>query len=519
MNPTRRDLLAWSGGAIAGLILTPVPWKLLGDSAKWTQNWPWIPQPARGPVEVKQTACALCAKGCGIRVRMAAGAPVGLAGAATHPVSDGALCPLAFGAHQLNWHPQRLRQVLHRGHPASWQDAVAAFRKAVAEGPVAVVDGRPGRAASAVLEAFAKQHGSYHAVATREEQSLAPYAEWSGVPTAALGYDFANVSTLVSFGAPLLDGWGTPGSFARRWSRRQVRLIQIEPELSRTAACAWRWVAIRPGSDAALAAGIARTMPLEAAAQQSGLTPDAIEELTRTIVAEGPVLAMSADAQPAVAALNLALGGSVVQRREYAAPRVPLAGSHRGILIDSTVPWEYEPQASGEVFRFAAWSGGGSHADWLLPAPGFLEELTDVPSAPASAIATYALAAPLMKPGHPVSSAVEFVGASIEEAIRARCERISRDGAGRLYRPGEREPVALAGLKLEEELMAGAVWVDNPKNTKIVRCKLKNWPSEVGRSEARRSWTANWAPPVLPPLAAKLFQESNLRERPEGSLV
>ena len=35
-----------------------------------------------------------------------------------------------------------------------------------------------------------------------------------------------------------------------------------------------------------------------------------------------------------------------------------------------------------EVFRFAAWDGGGSNADWLLPAPGFLEELTDVPTAP-----------------------------------------------------------------------------------------------------------------------------------------
>ena len=67
----RRDLLVWSAGAAAGLVVTPVPWKLLDDVSIWSQNWPWIPQPARGPVEVKQSFCTLCPNGCGLRVRMA----------------------------------------------------------------------------------------------------------------------------------------------------------------------------------------------------------------------------------------------------------------------------------------------------------------------------------------------------------------------------------------------------------------------------------------------------------------
>ena len=72
MKFSRRDLLIGGAGALAGLVLTPVPWKLLSDVSIWTQNFPWIPQPAHGPVETKYSACTLCDRGCGIRVRMAA---------------------------------------------------------------------------------------------------------------------------------------------------------------------------------------------------------------------------------------------------------------------------------------------------------------------------------------------------------------------------------------------------------------------------------------------------------------
>ena len=146
MKVSRRDLLIGTAGITAGVFFTPVPWKLLGDVSIWTQNWPWIPQPPHGPVETKQTPCTLCPAGCGMRVRMAEGWPVGISGVSTNPVTKGALCPLGFAAHQLNWHPGRLREVRHHGHAASWTEAQSAFEKVCAEGPVAIVDGRPGRA-------------------------------------------------------------------------------------------------------------------------------------------------------------------------------------------------------------------------------------------------------------------------------------------------------------------------------------------------------------------------------------
>ena len=161
MKVTRRDLLVWSAGAAAGIAFTPVPWKLLDDVSIWSQNWKWIPQPARVPVEVKPSFCTLCPNGCGLRVRTAAGWPVGIAGMSTHPINRGALCPLGFGMHQLNWHPLRLRTVRHKASTSSWGEAQAAFSKACSEGPVVVIDGYPGRAASSVLQTFAQKRGGY----------------------------------------------------------------------------------------------------------------------------------------------------------------------------------------------------------------------------------------------------------------------------------------------------------------------------------------------------------------------
>jgi Molybdopterin oxidoreductase Fe4S4 domain len=556
MNFTRRDLLTWGGGAAAGLLLTPVPWKLLDDTSIWTQNWPWIPQPARGPVEVKNSFCALCPNGCGMCVRLAAGWPVGISGMPHHPVNRGALCPLGFGAHQLNWHPRRMRQVRHHGRVSSWTEALAAFQKACAAGPIAIVDGYPRRAASSLFQSFSRQHGAYGVTLCAEERALAPYESWSGVPVTALGYDLENVGTIVSFGAPLLDGWSAPGRFTRLWSERatgmadpQLRLIQVESSQSRTGACAWQRVSIAPGSEAALAAGLARVLreehlapedvpmppitPAEAAAR-SGLSVEAIRDLARTMVARGPVLAVSAEPEPAIAALNIVLGavgarGGIVCRRKRAeryAAADSLTESFRAVLIDSSVPADFTPRAASEIFRFAAWEGGRGRTDWLLPAPGFLEELTDLPTAPASSIETYAVAEALAPPPPDVRSAAQFLAQvdpslpPVEKVIHERCRQLFQARTGRLQRE---QSTAVSTLEspeaFEKELRNGAVWVGDPPRTGGIRCQLREWPQLSGAAPCAATWAAAWVPPVLPPLATKLFQESNLREMPPRSEI
>ena len=553
MKVTRRDLLVWSAGATAGLVFTPVPYKLLGDLSIWTQNFPWIPQPAHVPVNVKESSCTLCPNGCAIRVRMAAGWPVGVAGVRTNPISRGALCPLGFAAHQLNWHPLRLRTVRHHGQASTWDEAHAAFSKACAEGPVVIIDGYPGRAASQQFESFVqKQHGAYRVALSPESRALTPYETWSGVSATALGYDLENARTIVSFGAPLLDGWGTPGRFTRLWAERaagmaepQLRLIQIEPSLSRTAARAWQWLAIRSGGETALAAGIARilleehlvraTGPMPAltlaeSAEQSGISADAIRDLARTIVAQSPVVAIANDDNPAVAALNVVLGavgtpGGIVQKTKSAKSYVSAEAaipSARAVLIDSTVPWDFVPQTDAEVFRFGAWEGGPNKADWLLPAPSFLEELTDIPTAPTSAVETYAIASSLVKAPPQALSAARFLTRvdpdlmPVDKIIHARCENLFHARAGTLYTQQTTPVASIPSVeKLEEQLRNGAVWMGEPQHPAGLRSKLSDWPQATRSACPPCDSLASWRAPVLPPLASKLYQESNLREGPE----
>lgn len=400
-----------------------------------------------------------------------------------------------------------------------------------------------------------------------ETRALALYETWSGVPAAALGYDLENAQTIVSFGAPLLDGWGTPGRFTRLWAERaagkenpELRLIQVDASLSRTAARSWQWVPVHAGTESALAAAVARLlveehlvsargpMPpitLAEAANQTGLSAEAIRELARTMVAQPPAVAIAPDNNPAIAALNVVLGavgtrGGIVRRskhtekekEKYAAADVAIPAA-RAVLLDASVPWDFVPQTDAEIFRFAAWDGGSSKADWLLPAPGLLEDLTDVPTAPTSAVETYAVAPSLVKAPpevrrevqREVQSAAQFL-ASIdstlttpEKIIHARCADLFRGRSGTLHSQ-EVTPVAkLASVqKLEEELWKGAVWVGEAPHPDSLRCELKEWPSAVP-SQNPEIWSNTWPAPVLPPLATKLYKESTLREAPEKRLV
>lgn len=550
MKVSRRDLFLGGAGLTAGLLFTPVPWKLLGDVSIWTQNWPWIPQPAHGPVETKQSCCTLCPAGCAMRVRMAAGWPVGISGVSADPRTKGALCPLGFAAHQLNWHPQRLREVRHRGRVASWGEAQSALEKALGEGRVAIIDGRPGRAASSVFETFAENHnGRYRVVLGRETQALTPYSEWIGVPPTALGYDLENAKTIVSFGAPLLDGWGTPGRFTRLWSEKaagqsdpQLRLIQIGPTVSHTAARAWRWIAIREGSEAELAAGLAHVLvdehlvsakgplpfaTLEEAAAQTGLTSGVIRELAHTMAEQQPTLVITSDANPAVAALNVLLGavgtpGGVVVKTKHSVWPVALEANtspYRAIVIDSTVPWHFVPRTSAEVFRFAAWDGG-FEPDWLLPSPGFLEELTDIPAAPTAAVETYTVATNLIAQPEETKTLAQFLAKmdptfpDVERLIHSRCEHLFRAKQGTIFGT-EAMPVANfeSAAKLEERLRSSTVWVGDPPRSDAFECVLTQWPP--ANADARPDdWASSWALPVFPSLATKLYQESTLREAP-----
>ncbi len=482
MSNTRRDILALGGGLAAGIVFTPAPWKLLDDASIWTQNWPWIPQPVKGPVDWKEGVCTMCPAGCGLKVKMAGGYVVGLSG------KDGALCALGYGAHQMNFHPRRLRAVHHDGQPSTWEAAEAAFRKAGEEGPVALVDGRPARSVSRAYRAWAEgtKGASYFVARPPEEAALVPLAKLAAVPVEELAYDLEQSKLVLSLNAPLLEGWGGPQRVQKLWP--ELKIVQAESVKSRTGDCAWQRILIRQGAEAALAMAVAHVLldeklvaataprpPKTAAdhAKDAGVELNVVVDLARTLVSNRPAVVIGRDAEPAVAALNILLGavgapGGIVRRGPAAGAFQSMDEMPTGLraaILDSTVPHGKQPGGSAEIFRFSAWRGEDEKG-WQLPGPGFLEENPD------------GVGDALLKPPEGIKTLAAFLGVEAA-AIESRPEA----------------------------------------SEKPLTCRLDTWPQQALPAGQAADWTAAWTPAVLPPLSGKLYQESALFPAPKKGLL
>ena len=190
MKVTRRDLLVWSAGAAAGLLVTPVPWKLLDDTSIWSQNWPWIPQPARGPVEVKQSLCTLVsqwmwhagedgrrmARG-GCRGEQSSHQPRGIVPARFWSASaELASAAVADGASS--------RPVLPLGTKPRRHFAKSVQLKDQSSSSTVIRAAQLRRCSQSFAE---KRNGSYRVVLGPETRALAPYETWSGVPGGRAG--------------------------------------------------------------------------------------------------------------------------------------------------------------------------------------------------------------------------------------------------------------------------------------------------------------------------------------------
>ena len=110
MKSTRREIMMFAGGSAVGVLFTPAPWRLITDSALWSENWPGIPAPARGEIRARFTNCSLCTAGCAVRARCVGDQPVQLSGVGGHPLSRGALCPFGIVGHHLPYLPARVKE-------------------------------------------------------------------------------------------------------------------------------------------------------------------------------------------------------------------------------------------------------------------------------------------------------------------------------------------------------------------------------------------------------------------------
>jgi len=367
---TRRDALMVMGGSAVGLMLSPLPWKLLDDVAIRTQNHPWAVPAPRGRRTSRLTRCSLCPAGCALRVRSVNGRPFALAPVPGDLASRGTACALGLGAAQLAYHPDRLTVPVRRLGPA-WMTArvpvaptgavhlvsgwLRETQRAAGPEAVAVLDGWPGRERSLRYRRFlASVGGGTYIAAPDEGAFLARFSGLLDPHPGPLGADLEHASAVLSFGTPPL----LPMSAAERG----LTLIHAGPRRPAQAALADQWLPIRPGTEATLALALAFLLletpgsgmlanlvaaerePLlallarftpEAAAAITGLAPAAIGQAAMRLRAAGPAVALAgidAAAGPlapgdeiAIALLGVALGS--VGRVGGILPRAGLPGA------------------------------------------------------------------------------------------------------------------------------------------------------------------------------------------------
>jgi anaerobic selenocysteine-containing dehydrogenase len=279
MKIGRRCFLSFVIGGAAGTALTPLPWKITDDLSIWSQNWPWTPVPEKGEKTYADSVCTLCRGGCGISVKKVDERAVKIEGVKGHPINDGGICILGLSGLQLLYGHNRIKTPLKRTgnrgegkwQAISWDDAlteVAEKLKEIRENnqphSVGCILGSRYGTVSALFQRWMQAYGSPNVMVmpSAEDSNELAVQVMQGVE-AAVGYDLENADYILSFGSGLIEGWGAPVRTFRansNWKDSNAKVVQVETRLSNTAAKADQWAPVKPGTESALAMGMAHVI-------------------------------------------------------------------------------------------------------------------------------------------------------------------------------------------------------------------------------------------------------------------
>jgi thiosulfate reductase / polysulfide reductase chain A len=271
MKISRRNLLKIIGAATFGMAL---PDELLHALPK---EGDWIPYEEYWSTGI----CLQCPSGCGLRIRSVMHWPVKLEGIKDYPMNKGRLCPKGQSGLQVLYDPDRIRHPLKRKgkrgegnwEKVSWAEAIGLVTQRLKtlrqEGKphhLMLLGGRYRGHMSELMARFMEAYGSPNHLgnpARGSEGILKGHLFTMGVKD-FLAIHWEEVNYVLSFGASLLEAsrpslrnlWGY--GFLRR-GRPGIRgkIVQIEPRFSVTASKADQWIPLHPGTDGALALGIA----------------------------------------------------------------------------------------------------------------------------------------------------------------------------------------------------------------------------------------------------------------------
>jgi anaerobic selenocysteine-containing dehydrogenase/Fe-S-cluster-containing dehydrogenase component len=274
------------------------------------------------------STCTECSAGCGLHVKTREARAIKLEGNPAHPVNAGTLCQRGQAGLQGLYNPGRIKGPLQRQRGVLqsllWDEAIGRLAQQFlnVRGRIAVISGAGPGSFDDLLGAWTEALGG----------RLIRYQPFDRAPERAANlrvfgqdelplYDFAQARYIVSFGADFLETWGPVIEQQRGFAqshgfdgKRMARHVYVGPRMDLTGMNADEWHPLLPGSEAALALGMASvilsertTAPPDAnalsaslaeysperVARDTGMTPDAIRKLAREFISASPSLAVA----------------------------------------------------------------------------------------------------------------------------------------------------------------------------------------------------------------------------------
>jgi anaerobic selenocysteine-containing dehydrogenase len=244
---------------------------------------PLVAASLSGQEKIIPSVCLLCPSGCGLWCRVVDGRLVKAAGSPLHPINQGTLCPKGNSAPELLYNPDRIRTPLRRvgargageWEAISWETALslvanrlATLRAAEHPERFAFLYGETRGQMRDLIARFTQAVGSPNAVS--HDSLNIEAAKLGHLLTQGIydlpAYDLENTNYVLAFGASLLEAGRTVQRFIagygymRRGRPQRGKIVVIDPREGVSGAKADEWIPIRPGTDAALALGMAHVI-------------------------------------------------------------------------------------------------------------------------------------------------------------------------------------------------------------------------------------------------------------------
>lgn len=278
---TRRSFLKFMGAAgvwtLAGCDVYPGPSPVSLVPEGWDRGEErWVP-----------STCFQCPGMCGIKVRVYEGKAKKIEGNRDHPLNRGGICPKGQAGLQVLYDPDRIpgpmRKIGGRSstewEAISWDEALdtvasrlGGLRSSGNPHSVAIWQGHYPTHLGEMWGRFARAYGTPNNVdsesITGRAGRLATFLT-QGVPDVP-GYLLEDTRFLLVFGAAFLESWQPTvytlrcyGAMRRGHVGQRAKVVVVDPRCGIGASKADEWIPIRPGTDAALALGLAHVIVRE----------------------------------------------------------------------------------------------------------------------------------------------------------------------------------------------------------------------------------------------------------------